>query len=154
MRENTKKEDDFLTDWTIAREITENSVTDLLHAGAEHPVAIILIGANDCPKHGAIRELKRLLGDESCTSCSFSHTNEQLIAAVGVKHTSFTMVEIPASQSADHDLRHRVVTALRESGAKTVVLLWVKASDDSTDSPLYRTPPTPLGVDYLFTVEL
>ncbi len=152
--------------WEINRVSTSERIFDKINNEMAQPVGIVLFGA-DCELKDDVlmncqREISNLVGYGDVVSAS-------IICRLGSGQS--VMVAMNGDLSSDREQRHRVVTALRDFGAKSVVGIYTKV-DDPRDDKYYRTletrakrreveqciemlrqsPPTADGLDYLLVV--
>lgn len=148
--------------WEINRVSTPERIFDKINNEMAQPVGIILFGADCELKDDVLMECQRRVlnlapGYGDVVSASIFC---QLDAGRNI------MIVMDGNMSGDHKQRHRIVTALRDHGAKTIVGIFAKyqpiwlgdkrtAEEDSTNEQawaLINRPPTADGLDYLLVV--
>lgn len=147
--------------WTIQHKIPEHEALDFIRSKTKTPVAIILVGGND----ENIEKVAKAVGMSLCTSLyNFYEVIEPASLIMLPQNIfcidHFAIVEILRGYSSARKFRHEVVQALRDRGAKTIVMLHIEGDPEhdnanacAVNEELHRQPPTVDGIDYLFTLE-
>lgn len=147
--------------WTITHNIPEQSALQLLSTNTKRPVAVLVIGNADPVAKSVTKSLAISIGTdlftvhEVATMVDLNGLHSDLFAT-----NHFAFMRFVGVANADHELRHLTVQRLRDAGAQTIVLVYLKSTSSNDDliskvveEGLRLHPPTADGLDYLFTLE-
>ena len=148
--------------WILTHSTSESAALDLMQSRSKPPVGIVFIGGSDNTiKTIATAISSRSLGPYSRTTYDIITSSELASLPQDIFEANhFVIVNLLSGLSGSSCFRHEVVRELRQRGAKTVIMIWIKGTLErdnpvacAIDEALRQNPPTVDGLDYLFTLE-
>ena len=152
--------------WEIRRVSTPERIFNKIKEEMAQPVGIVLFGA-DCEfKNEVIEAFLARFGRGLVWDYYRSTTTARIEAVFRIGESFIIMLD--SNESADHNVRHRLVQNLRNLGAKTAVGIYVKATKEPIRplmsslekvefnkqiTAIEQSNPTADGLDYFIVVE-
>lgn len=157
--------------WEIRQVSTSERIFDKIKEEMARPVGIVLFGA-DCEFKNEVREAFLARFGRGLVWDYYRSTTTARIETVFRIGDSF-IIMLDSNESADHNVRHRLVQNLRNLGAKTVIGVYAKVkyprkiptsglslearqrrlAQAKCINTLKHNPPTADGLDYFIVVE-
>lgn len=164
--------------WEINRVSTSGRIFDKIKTEMVQPVGIVLFGADCDFKNEVVKELTEALGLQTSSDSwesdyehgqCYQKTEAHLKYRFG-EGQKYAMVILNSDNSAEHEVRHGFVCAIKNAGAASVVGIYVKATEVSLPegkkdismipkvqlnqhiAAIEQSNPTADGLDYLIVV--
>ncbi len=122
--------------WEIRKVSTSGQIFDKIKEEMAQPVGIVLFGA-DCDLKNEVMD--EMMGTLQGFARYYTKAPDTDTLVRAIKIHSAVIVMLSADESATQRLRHELVKAMRNAGAKTVVGFYAKANKVPI-RPLMSTP--------------